>query len=447
MRIVEELEEPASRHAEHLKKTAKQNEEEAKHPSLPEAKRLRISAKTPQGVTLGSKLLAGMRVKVIGRIESIWTSKTRPFVYLTDTRGQLLCLFEGKVNVVAPILFQKQASLEVYGELKSVLVENKAPGDRELHVDYHKIIGGGPDSFTNVIPTGAHQSMLSDVRHLVLRRREESMVMKARSAALSAFRWYYKEHDMRESTAPSFVQTQVEGGGSLFSLSYYGERAYLTQTSQLYLETQIPVHGDCYTIQSSFRAENSHTRRHLLEYTYVEGELHFIDFEDLLNHIGDLLCGVIDILLADAESRELIMALNPEFKAPARPFRRMRYTEAIEWLNTHEVMDEDRNPHRRITDEIGEPIMFTHFPVPIKAFYMKKDAIDSRVTESADCLVSGVGEVVGSGMRMDDYDSLIEVMKQNKWDLKTYAFYYSDQRRYGSSPHGGYRMGIERLLA
>ncbi|KAI1739645.1 hypothetical protein F4680DRAFT_466170 [Xylaria scruposa] len=191
------MKEVASRYAEHLKRTAKQNEEEAKHqaslvearnviiqedPSLPEAVRLRISAKTPQGVILGSKLVAGTRVK-------------------------LLCLFEGKVNVVAPILFQKQASLEVYGELKFVPVENKVPGDRELHVDYYKIIGeapGGPDSFTNVIPTGAHQSMLSDLRHLVLRRKEESMVMKA-------FQQYYKEHDMRESTAPSFVQTQVEG--------------------------------------------------------------------------------------------------------------------------------------------------------------------------------------------------------------------------------------------
>ncbi|KAI0854468.1 hypothetical protein F4860DRAFT_499382 [Xylaria cubensis] len=119
-------------------------------------------------------------------------------------------------------------------------------------------------------------------------------------------------------------------------------------------------------------------------------------------------------------------------------------------------MDEDGNPHvfgtdiaeaaeRRMTDENGEPIMLTHFPVPIKAFYMKKDAIDSRVTESVDCLVPGVGEVVGSGMPMDDYDSLIEVMKQNQWNLKAYAF-YSDQRRYGSSPHGGYGMGIERFL-
>lgn len=204
----------------------------------------------------------------------------------------LLCLFQGAVNTVAPILFQKQASLEIFGEMKSVPADNKAPGSRELHVDYYTIIGeapGGPESITNKVPASAHQSTLPDYRHLVLRRLEEAMVMKTRSSALNAFRQYYKEHDMRESTAPSFIQTQVEECGSLYSLPYYGERAYFTQTSQLYLETQLPVLGDCYTIQSSFRAEKSHTRRHLSEYTHIEGELEFIDFNDLLDHIEDLL--------------------------------------------------------------------------------------------------------------------------------------------------------------
>ena len=445
------------RYGEHLKKIEKANEEESKRQaalvearqvvitedrSLPEAIRVKISATAPKGINLGTDTTTGTRIKVIGRIDNIRISKTRTFVYLTNTRGILLCLFQGAVNSVAPILFQKQASLEVFGEMKSVPAENNAPGGCELHVDYYTIIGeapGGLESITNKVPASAHQSTLQDYRHLVLRRPEEAMVMKTRSSALSAFRQYYKEHDMRESTAPSFVQTQVEGGGSLFSLPYYGERAYLTQTSQLYLETQLPVLGDCYTIQSSFRAENSHTRRHLSEYTHIEGELDFIDFDDLLNHIEDILCGVIDILLADCESREFVLTLNPNFKAPTRPFRRMRYTEAIEWLNAHDVMDENGIPHvfgtdiaeaaeRKMTDEIGVPILLTHFPVPIKAFYMKRDANDDRVTESVDCLVPGVGEVVGAGMRMDNYEDLIKVMEENKWDLNAYAF-YSDQRK------------------
>ncbi|RDW91280.1 hypothetical protein BP5796_02445 [Coleophoma crateriformis] len=281
--------------------------------------------------------------------------------------------------------------------------------------------------------------------------------MKARAAALTAFRQYYKDNDMRESTAPTFVQTQAEGGGSLFSLPYYGERAYLTQTSQLYLETQLPVLGDCYTIQSSYRAENFHTRRHLSEYTHIEGEIDFIVFEDLLQHIEDVLCGVIDILLADEESAACIRTLNPDFKAPTRPFRRMRYSEAIGWLNEHNITTDEGEPHtsgmdiaeaaeRAMTDQIGVPIMLTHFPVPIKPFYMKRDESDPRVTESVDCLIPGVGEVVGSGMRMEYYDDLLTVMKENKMDLASYAFYL-DQRKYGTSSHGGYGMGLERILA
>jgi asparaginyl-tRNA synthetase len=445
------------RYAEHLKKVHRAEEEEAKRQlaliearkvvihqdgSLPVAIKMRISTKNPKGVTLGNETSTGTRVRVIGRIDNIRASKTRTFVYLSDTRGVLLCIFSGHVNVVAPILFQKQASLEVFGEMKEVPADNKAPGDRELHVDYYTIIGeapGGPDAFTNVVPATANQATLPDFRHLVLRRPEEAMVMKARASALSAFRQYYKDHDMRESTAPSFVQTQVEGGSSLFSLSYYGERVYLTQTSQLYLETQLPILGDCYTIQSSYRAENSHTRRHLSEYTHIEGELDFIVFEDLLQHIEDLICGVIDLLLADPESAAYIQTLNPGFKAPVRPFKRMRYTEAIEWLNDHDIMTDEGEPHafgvdiaeaaeRAMTDQIGVPILLTHFPVPIKAFYMKKDASDPRVTESVDCLVPGVGEVVGSGMRMDNYEDLLAVMKDNKLDLSSYAF-YSDQRK------------------
>ncbi|KAM0800606.1 asparaginyl-tRNA synthetase [Usnea florida] len=396
--------------------------------NLPAAVRLKVSDQNAKGVTPRDDTVAGTRVKVVGH-----------------TRGILLCIFSGPVNIVAPILFQKQASLEIYGETKEVPAENKAPGDRELHVDFYSIISeapGGPDSFTSVVPISADQAGLPDFRHLVLRRPEESMVMKARASALTAFRQYYKEHDMRESTAPSFVQTQVEGGGSLFSLEYYGACALLTQTSQLYLETQLP---------------NSHTRRHLSEYTDIEGELDFIVFEDLLQHIEDLLCGVINTLLAEPESAGYIHSLITSIKASTRPFMRMRYADAIEWLNEHKIATDEGESHafgtdiseaaeRAMTDQIAVAVMLTHFPVPLKAFYIKKDATDPRVTESVDVLVPGVGEVVDSGMRMDNYEELLEVMKENGRNLASCSFYL-DQRKCGASSHDGYGMSIERFLA
>lgn len=447
------------RHNEYLKKLHKaEEEEEARQISLAEARKvvikqderlpvaikMKISDNQPRGVILGNDSIAGTRVRVVGRIDvdRVRSTKTQTFVYLSDTRGILSCMFSGHLHDTARKLLQRQATLEVYGKMKEAPPDKKAPGDRELHVDFYSIIGeapGGPESFSAIIPDDAKQSALSDLRHLVLRRPEESTVMKTRSSTLDTFRQYYKIHGMRESTAPSFVQTQVEGGGSLFGLDYYGQRVCLTQTSQLYLETQLPILGDCYTIQSSFRAENSQTRRHLAEYTHIEGELDFIVFEDLLQHIEDIICGVIDMLLADPESAAYIQTLNPGFKSPARPFKRMRYSEAIAWLNEHDVMAEEEQPHtfgvdiaeaaeRAMTDQIGEPIMLTHFPVELKAFYMKKDASDPRVTESVDVLVPGVGEVVGGGMRIEDYEELISVMKENKWDLESYAF-YADQRK------------------
>ncbi|KAF2824163.1 asparaginyl-tRNA synthetase [Ophiobolus disseminans] len=420
-----------SRYDDHIKKVRKLEEEEVSRQaalvegrkfilkpdsSLPAPINLKNFALHQDHVNLGNDSTTGTRVRVVGRVDNIRTSKTRSFVYLTDTRGLLLCIFSGNVNKVIPVLLQKQASIEVIDEMKEDPPENHAPDNRELHVDFYAIIGeapGGPDSFTTKVPASANQSVLSDYHHLVLHRSGESIVMKARASALAAFRKYYDKHDMREHTAPSFVQTQVEGGGSLFQVPCYGETAYLTQTSQLYLETQLPILGDCYTIQSFFRAEKSLTRRHLSEYTHIEGELNFITFEDLLDRIEDLFCGVIDILLADPESASYIESLNPGFKAPARPFRRMRYTEAIQWLNEHAEAAE-----RAMTDSIGVPIMLTHFLGPIKAFYMKKDADDLRLTEAS---------------------------IDNGWNTDAYAF-YSAQRKYGTSPHGGYGMGLERFL-
>ncbi|KAF4450974.1 asparaginyl-tRNA synthetase [Fusarium austroafricanum] len=174
-------------------------------------------------------------------------------------------------------------------------------------------------------------------------------------------------------------------GSTLFKVPYYEEEAYLTQTSQLYLETAIPSLGNVYCIEKSFRAEKSLTRRHLSEYTHVEAEMDFIEFNDLLDHIEEIISTVVDAVLADSENAGYIKQLNPEFKRLPTPFLRMRYTDAIKWLNEQDppILNEHDESHafgddiaeaaeRAMTDIINKPIFLTHFPAELKAFYMKK---------------------------------------------------------------------------
>jgi asparaginyl-tRNA synthetase len=265
--------------------------------------------------------------------------------------------------------------------------------------------------------------------------------MKVRAAVEWAFAKGYKDMHFTKVSPPALVQTQVEGGSTLFELDYYEEKAYLTQSSQLYLETAIQSLGNVYCIEKSFRAEKSLTRRHLAEYTHVEAELDFISFEDLLEHLEEMISSVVEAVMENKEVAGYIMELNPKFKVPTRPFRRMRYSDAIDWLNAQDppILTDEGLPHvfgddiaeaaeRKMTDIINLPIFLTHFPVEIKAFYMKKDPQDLRVTESVDVLMPGVGEIVGGSMRMEGYDELMEAYKRECISPKEY-YWYTDQRK------------------
>ncbi|GAM86532.1 hypothetical protein ANO11243_045460 [Dothideomycetidae sp. 11243] len=441
--------------------------------SLPKALRIKLDEVDPKKVKLGrgdrpqevdyNSPDRGTRVRVFGRVHRERKQKDILFVTLRDGYGFMQCVLTGPLaKTYDAVTLTRETSMEILGELWEVPAGAHAPLNRELHADFFRIVPygkapGGDEAITNKVQAGGDVQTLLDQRHLLLRGETASAVMFVRDAIESAFHQTYREIRCRKVSPPALVQTQVEGGATLFKFDYYGETSFLTQSSQLYLETCLPSMGDVYCIEKSFRAEKSLTRRHLSEYTHVEAELDFITFDDLLEHIEHVTCRVIEIALADPIIAKYIYDLNPDFKMPERPFKRMRYSDAIDWLVENDIPNEEGQPHkfgddiaeaaeRRMTDIINRPILLTHFPVEIKAFYMQKDKQDKRVTESVDVLMPGVGEIVGGSMRMDDFEELMGAYAREGIDPKPY-YWYTDQRRYGSSPHGGYGLGLERFLA
>ncbi|KAI9568811.1 asparaginyl-tRNA synthetase [Boletus coccyginus] len=422
------------------------------------------------------------RVRVSGWVHRLRDQQEIMFIVLRDGTGYLQAVLTGQTNrTYDAVTLQLEASVELTGTLKVIPEGQKAPGGHELVVDYWKVLGAAPgaeEAFTNRLNEQSDPSILADLRHLVLRGETASNVLRLRAALLSAFRSTYAAHNCLEVTPPCLVQTQVEGGATLFKLDYYGQSAFLTQSSQLYLETCLPSLGDVFCVQESFRAENSHTRRHLSEFTHMEAELAFITFDDLMTHIETIICESIDRLLANPASAALIRSLNPKFTAPARPFKRMSYSDTIQWLNEHgiqhEAEDADGNtikdaegkpvmvPHaigddiaeaaeRQMTDIIGAPIFLYGFPAELKAFYMQRMPREEGetgpvCTESCDLLIPGVGEIVGGSMRITDFGEMLAAYAKEGIDPTPY-YWYTDLRKYGTCQHGGYGLGIERLLA
>lgn len=405
-----------------------------------------------------------IKVRLFGWVHRLRQQKGLIFVVLRDGTGFLQCVLSGKLTQTYDALaLTTESTIQLTGKIVTLPEGKSAPDGHELQADWWAIVGKAPgdaEAFSNQISEDSGPDTLADRRHLVLRGETASSVLKVRSALIDAFRKSYAKFSMIEVTPPCMVQTQVEGGSTLFEFGYYGEKAYLTQSSQLYLETCLASLGDCFCIQESFRAEKSKTRRHLSEYTHLEGELAFLTFEDLLSHIEELICSTLDILLADPKTKALIDTLNPTFKYPTRPFKRMDYKEAIAWLNERgiEKSQEDGGgpftlsddipeaPERLMTDTFNVPIFLINFPKEIKAFYMKRIPGNENFTESVDVLMPGVGEIIGGSMRMTDYDELLSAYKDAGIPADPY-YWYTDQRKYGTCEHGGYGLGIERFLA
>ncbi|CAG2169504.1 unnamed protein product, partial [Oppiella nova] len=372
--------------------------------------------------------------------------KALMFVTLRDGTGFLQVVLTGRLcQTYAALTLQTESTVQVFGTLKETPDGKIASGGHELQCDYWELIGVAPaGGVDHVLNEESFIDVQLDQRHLMLRGKVLSKIMLFRSLVMQTFREHYLSRGYVEVTPPTLVQNQVEGGSTLFKFDYFGEEAYLTQSSQLYLETLLPSLGAVFCMSQSYRAEKTRTRRHLTEYTHIEAECPFISFDDLLDRLEDLLVDVCDRLLAHPLGKETINHFNPEFKPPRRPFKRMDYTEALDYLRDNGITKEDQTfyefgddipemPERKMTDKINEPIMLCRFPAELTSFYMPRCDDNPLLTESFDVLVPGVGEIVGGSMRAWEHKELMDNFDRKGMDPKDY-YWYTDQRLYGSCP-------------
>lgn len=320
------------------------------------------------------------------------------FIILRDGTGYLQCVLVKKLCEEAQD-WQTEATVKLWGLLKELPPGKSAPGGHELQVEGMELIGNAPPGgIDNALNTESGVDVQLDQRHLMLRGENLSRIMQFRSLLTKHLRQHYYDRGFVEVTPPTLVTGQVEGGSTLFKLNFFGEEAYLTQSSQLYLESVLPSLGDVFCIAQSYRAEQSRTRRHLAEYTHVEAERPFINFEQLLDTIEDLISDLIERVMADPVSGQIMKELNPNFKPLKRPFKRMEYADAIKYLKDNNITKEGGDfyefgedipemPERKMTDQINEPIMLIKFPRDIKAFYMSRCKDDANLTESVSTLL------------------------------------------------------------
>jgi asparaginyl-tRNA synthetase len=290
-------------------------------------------------------------------------------------------------------------------------------------------------------------------RHLWIRSPRQQAILRIRDEIIRACRDFFGERRFVLVDTPIFTPTACEGTTTLFETDYFGDRkAYLTQSGQLYLEAAALALGKVYCFGPTFRAEKSKTRRHLTEFWMLETEIAFAGLEDILDLAEALICYLVSRVLANrgAELANLERPTAP-LEAIQAPFPRLTYTEALERLAAggHQVSwgDDLGAPEETFLSESFErPVMITHYPKECKAFYMKPDPTEPRTVLCVDILApEGVGEIVGGSQREDDLEALLARIKEHHLPQDPLEWYL-DLRRYGSVPHAGFGLGLERLV-
>ncbi len=289
-------------------------------------------------------------------------------------------------------------------------------------------------------------------RHLWMRSSQQHAVLRVRSEVSQAIRDFFHEREYVLIDSPILTGSSVEGTSTLFETDYFGEKAYLSQSGQLYLEPAAASFGKVYCFGPTFRAEKSKTRRHLTEFWMVEPEVAFLEFDGLCDLAEEFVVSLIDRTLDRcAEDLKRLERDTAKLEAVKRPFPRITYRDAVEKLSARGMSmkfgdDLGADEETALVGESERPLIVSRFPAAIKSFYMQPDPKDPEVVLGLDMLApEGYGEIIGGSQRIHDLELLERRLAEHKLPREKYEWYL-DVRRYGTFPHSGFGMGLERFV-
>jgi len=395
----------------------------------------------------------GKTVRMHGWVHHKRSSGGIQFLLLRDGTGIIQCtLKKEKVDMSTFQEVEKlpeESAIEVSGEVRK---DPRAPRGHEVTISEIKILHKAEEDYP--IARKYHgPEFLLDNRHLWLRNEKMQTIMRIRAKLLEAAREWFKEDGYTEVQMPTLITAACEGGSTLFEVKYFDMKAYLTQSWQLYAEAVIASLGKIYTIAPSFRAEKSRTRRHLTEYWHLEAEAPWCDLNCIMKVQEGLVSHICQKISMEVPEELESLGRDPKTLLEVEPpFEKITYDSAVEMLKRDNVEikwgeDLGWEQERHLALKFKKPFFVTHYPKEAKAFYHKPDPVKPEVTLSADLLApEGYGEIIGGGQRIHDLQELLERINEEKLDTKDYQWYV-DLRKYGSVPHAGFGLGIERTLA
>jgi len=333
----------------------------------------------------------------------------------------------------------------------NAVAEPRAPGGVELHVKELRLIGLAEPY--PISPKEHGTDFLMNHRHLWLRSMRQHYVLIIRNEVEKAIRDFFYDRAFVLIDSPILTANAAEGTSTLFETDYFGEKAYLSQSGQLYLEPAAAAFGKVYCFGPTFRAEKSKTRRHLMEFWMVEPEVAFLDFDGLQELAEEFVEYIVGRVLERApEALKQLERDVTKLENVKRPFPRITYRDAIELLKSKNMPanfgdDIGGDEETVIANSYDRPVIITRYPAAIKAFYMQPDPQDAELALGMDMIApEGYGEIIGGSQRIHDHDLLLQRIQEHGLPVDKFQWYL-DVRKYGTFPHSGFGMGIERVVA